>query len=178
MKYYCINHFVDSVNVTFFNSILVNNNYDIVSTFENNSSDPLLLFEIYHNWLINIEQLSNQKFNLTNFAFVNYDNTSTINFKEIVFTYFRNSYCPLIYKYNYYISDLLINTYGFTTIAPGKFSTSLLENLPIKRIIKFLKIKINKDIIKNIDCNYLLQIFIICKKDYGTRFNNYKQMQI
>jgi hypothetical protein len=166
MKYYCINYFVDSENITFFNSILVNYDYEIISTFENNSSDPLMLFEIYHNWLINIEQLSNQKFNLTNFAFVNYDNTSTINFQEIVFTYFKNSHCPLIYKYNYYISDLLIKTYGFTTIGP------------IKSIIKFLKIKINKDIIKNIDCNYLLQIFIICKKDYGDRFNYYKQMQI
>ena len=166
MKYYCINHFVDSENISFFNSILVNNDYEIISIFENNSSNPLMLFEIYNNWLINIQQLTNQKFNLTNFAFINYDKISTIHFKDCVLNYFKNSTYPLIYKYNYYISDLMIKTYGFTKV------------LPIKSIIKFLKIKINKDIIKNIDCNYLLQIFIICKKDYGDRFNYYKQMQI
>uniref|UniRef100_A0A6C0DCC6 Uncharacterized protein n=1 Tax=viral metagenome TaxID=1070528 RepID=A0A6C0DCC6_9ZZZZ len=165
MKYYCINYFINTKNITFFNSILVNYDYEIISTFENNSSDPLMLFEIYNNWLIDIQQSTNQKFNLTNFAFVNYDKISTAILKEILYNYFRNS-CPIIYNYTYYISDLLSKTYGFESV------------VPIRNIIKFLKIKIDKDIIKNLECNYLLQIFIICKKDYGDRFNYYKQMQI
>lgn len=166
--YYCINHIINTNRLYFNNSILIkyeNTNFTVISTFENNSTDLLLLFEQFDIWLSIYKVQYN--FNINNFMFVSYDN---IYFSEdlsyILKLHYKKTEPNPIYYYNYSIAMLFKNVYGFTF----KSSTKVMK--------RFLNIHATISYVKNIDCNILLYIFIKCLKDYGDRINNYKPNQI
>jgi hypothetical protein len=162
--YYCINHIINTGNLFFNNSILINYNnsqYNIISTFEKNSNDLLLLFEHFDEWINKYIYLYN--FNTDNFMFVSNDVTFfSEDLSYILELYYKKTEPNPIYYKNYSIASLFKNVYGFT------FKTSL------KVMKNFLNISVNKLHVQNIECNVLLYIFVRCLNDYGKRIHNFE----
>ena len=74
--FFCINYFISNDNIILGNSILFNylneSSIQIVSTFEKKSNYNNVLISEYIMWLD--KYILEYDFNLTNFAFINYNN--------------------------------------------------------------------------------------------------------
>jgi len=169
--FFCINYFISNDNIILGNSILFNylneSSIQIVSTFEKKSNYNNVLISEYIMWLD--KYILEYDFNLTNFAFINYNNYfSRVKLAKIIINYYDEikQNIPKIYNYYYPINQLFNNTYGFNNI------------ISIKTMKSFLELNIKEYYVKNIETNYLLYIFIRIIKDYGTRFNSFSPIRI
>lgn len=162
--YYCINYIINTDKLFFNSSILIHykdNQYSVISTFEKNSADLLLLFEFFNEWITKYIPLYN--FNTDNFMFVSYDTTFfSQDLSYILNLHYKKIVPPQIFYHNYSVAMLFKNTYGFTF----KSSLKIMKN--------FLKINNYISYVQNIECNILFNIFIKCLNDYGERIHKFK----
>jgi hypothetical protein len=159
--FYCISYIKNHDSNLFIYSVIIeynNNIIDYISCFQKNSFDENLLYEKFILWIENISEYIN--FTQNNFWFVNYG-TNFLSINSSLKSYFGKKDIPSIYNHSYSIDKLFSNVYGFTS------------KVSIAKMKCFMNLNVKDNLIENIECNYLIFIFIECLKNYGSRINNF-----